>query len=66
MFTFKEKLSDKLVDKICPIGERALKMCATDEDKILEILDAGARKANNRAGVTLAKMKEQVGILRRA
>jgi len=65
MFSFKEKLSNKLIDKICPIGERALKMCATEEDRLLEILDIGARKANNRAETTLTRMKEQVGILRR-
>ena len=27
MFKFKEKLSNKLIDKICPIGERALELC---------------------------------------
>jgi hypothetical protein len=49
MFAFKEKLSDKLIDKICPIGERAMKLCADDEDQLLEILDTGARKAHLRA-----------------
>jgi hypothetical protein len=43
MFAFKEKISDKLIDKICPIGERALKMCADEEDMLLEILDNGAK-----------------------
>ena len=27
MFQFKEKLSNKLVDKICPIGDKALDLC---------------------------------------
>jgi len=27
MFSFKEKLSNKIIDKICPIGERAQKLC---------------------------------------
>lgn len=49
MFSFKEKLASKLVDKICPIGEKAMKMCATEEDRLLEILDEGSRKANNKA-----------------
>lgn len=49
MFAFKEKLSDLIVDKICPIGEKALKMCETDEDVLLEILDDGARKAHAKA-----------------
>ena len=28
MFAFKEKLSNKLIDKVCPIGERAMDLCA--------------------------------------
>lgn len=32
MFAFKEKLTNKLIDKICPIGEKAMKLCAEDED----------------------------------
>lgn len=54
MFAFKEKLTDKLIDKLCPIGERALKMCEDEEDMLLDILDQGARKAHLRAEVTLA------------
>ena len=27
MFAFKEKLSAKLIDKICPIGDKALELC---------------------------------------
>eukprot|EP00356_Strombidium_inclinatum_P001267 CAMPEP_0170512420 /NCGR_PEP_ID=MMETSP0208-20121228/66839_1 /TAXON_ID=197538 /ORGANISM="Strombidium inclinatum, Strain S3" /LENGTH=99 /DNA_ID=CAMNT_0010796045 /DNA_START=500 /DNA_END=799 /DNA_ORIENTATION=+ len=27
MFSFKEKLTNKLIDKVCPIGERALDLC---------------------------------------
>lgn len=65
MFAFKEKLSNKLIDKVCPIGEKAMDMCATEEDKLLETIDDGARKANRVAERTLAKMKEQVGLLRR-
>lgn len=54
MFAFKEKLTDKLIDKICPIGEKALKMCETQEDQLLEILDLGAHKARVKAETTLA------------
>ena len=46
MFSFKEKLSNKLVDKICPIGDRARDLCMKDEDLLLEIVDNGAREAN--------------------
>lgn len=46
MFSFKEKVSDKLIDKICPIGEAAMNMCLKQEDKLLEILDLGAKRAD--------------------
>ena len=65
MFAFKEKLSNKLIDKVCPIGEKAMDMCANEEDKLLEIIDDGARKATKVADRTLAQMKRQVGLLRR-
>ena len=54
MFAFKEKLSNKLIDKVCPIGERALELCAKDEEMLLDIIDDGARKANRVAERTLA------------
>jgi len=57
MFAFKEKISDKIIDKICPIGERALAMCEKEEDKLLEILDHGAKTAAGKADQTLAAMK---------
>lgn len=65
MFAFKEKLTSKLIDKICPIGERALKMCADEEDRLLEILDDGAKAANKQAEATLMQFKSQMGILRK-
>jgi tryptophanyl-tRNA synthetase len=39
MFTFKEKLSNKVIDKICPIGERAMKLCEDEEDYLLDMVD---------------------------
>ena len=65
MFAFKEKISDKIIDKICPIGEKALQMCEKEQDKLLEILDLGAKRASVKADQTLAAMKSQVGLLRR-
>lgn len=53
MFAFKEKLSNKLIDKVCPIGERALELCEKDEDLLLQIVDDGARKASKHADRTL-------------
>lgn len=51
--------------RICPIGEKALKICQTQEDYLLEVLEKGAKEANLVAGANLAQMKEKVGILRR-
>ena len=45
MFAFKEKISDQLIDKLCPIGEKAMKLCSDEEDRLLEIIDQGAKKA---------------------
>jgi len=28
MASFKSKLSNKIIDRICPIGENAMKMCS--------------------------------------
>ena len=57
MFAFKEKLSNKLIDRVCPIGEKAMDLCQKDEGRLLEIIDDGARKANADAQKTLVKMK---------
>ena len=58
MFSFKEKLSDKLVDKICPIGDKTLDLCLKNEDMLLEIVDNGAKDANLVADRTLREMKK--------
>jgi len=46
MFAFKEKLSNKIIDRICPIGDRALEFSTKKEDMLLEIIDNGAKEAN--------------------
>jgi hypothetical protein len=45
MASFKTKLANKIIDKICPIGEKAMSLCANEEGRLLEILDEGARQA---------------------
>lgn len=65
MASFKNKLANKIIDKVCPIGEAALKMCAHEEDRLLEILDKGAIKAKETADKTLHGLKAKAGILRR-
>ena len=51
--------------RICPIGERALDLCAKQEDYLLEVLDKGAKQAQSQANETLHHMKEKANILRR-
>ena len=65
MFSFKEKVSNKLIDRVCPIGEKALNLCEKEEGLLLEIVDKGAEKANKVAEQTIKQMKEKVGLLRR-
>ena len=63
MFAFKEKLSDKLIDTICPIGERALDLCENKEDLLLEIVQDGSKKAAERAQATMSELKGMMGLL---
>lgn len=65
MFSFKEKLSNKLIDKICPIGDRTIDLCMNKEDMLMEILDKGAEVANKTAERTMSQLKKQVGIYQR-
>ena len=58
MFSFKEKLSNKLIDKICPIGDKTLDLCRNQEGMLLEIVDMGAKEANEVAERTLSQMKK--------
>ena len=53
MFSFKEKVSNKLIDRVCPIGEQALNLCEKEEDRLLEVIDSGANKANKVAEQTI-------------
>ena len=39
MFSFKEKLSNVIINKICPIGEKTLDLCDNHEDMLLDIID---------------------------
>ena len=65
MFSFKEKLSSTLIDKICPIGDKALELCSQHEDMLLDVLDQGAKVANQEAERTMLELKAKTYILRR-
>jgi hypothetical protein len=57
MFAFKEKMTNLLIDKVCPIGEQAMNLCVKEEDRLLDILDKGAKTAHTRAETTMVQMK---------
>ena len=42
MASFKTKLANKIIDRVCPIGDKAMTLCANQEDQLLDILDKGA------------------------
>jgi hypothetical protein len=42
-----------------------MKMCAHEEDRLLEILDQGAKTAHTQAEETLRQMKMLSGVLRK-
>ncbi len=65
MASFKNKLANKIIDKICPIGEKAMSLCANEEGRLLEILDKGSRQAQLSADLTMLELKKRAGILRR-
>ncbi|CAI2372394.1 unnamed protein product [Moneuplotes crassus] len=64
MFSFKMKLADGLIDKICPIGER-YQALLQEEDRLLEILEQGAKGANLKADKTLATIRKGLKMLPR-
>ena len=65
MASFKNKLANKVIDKVCPIGEKAMSLCANEEGRLLEILDKGSRQAQLAADLTMLELKKRAGILRR-
>ena len=65
MASFKNKLANKIIDKVCPIGEKAMSLCANEEGRLLEILDNGSRQAQLAADQTMVELKKRAGILRR-
>jgi len=65
MASFKTKLANKIIDRVCPIGDKAMTMCANHEDQLLDLLDQGAREATKAADLTLLEMKLKTGLLRK-
>lgn len=59
---FKEELADAIIAVMEPIQERYYELLKSD--KLDEILDEGAKKANAVANKTLSKMEKAVGLVR--
>lgn len=65
MKSLKEKIGNALVDRICPIGDKTRELLDKREDYLYDVIDKGAKKANDVAEGTLEQAKRQVGIIRR-
>ena len=62
-FSFlKDKLSDLIIEKICPIGKE-IKRLMNDKNHLISILKLGSEKANLVASRKLKKIYEKVGFL---
>ena len=59
--TFKSKLSESVVDKICPVGKE-IKKLLKDESYLNEVLAKGAKKADLIAKNNLKKIYEIIGL----
>ena len=59
--TFKGKLSESLIDKICPIGNEINKLLK-DKSYLTSILEKGSKKANLMAKINLKEIYDIVGL----
>ena len=59
--TFKSKLSESVVEKICPIGKE-IKKLLKDESYLGEILEKGAKRADSIAKDNLKEIYKIVGL----
>ena len=59
--TFKSKLSESVVEKICPIGKE-IKKLLKDENYLGEILAKGAKRADSIAKANLKEIYKIVGL----
>ena len=59
---FKNKLSEVLVDSVCPIGKK-IKELMSDKVYLQKVLIKGKEKASKKAEENLKKIREIVGLL---
>ena len=59
--TFKSKLSESLIEKICPIGENINKLLK-DKNYLNKVLEKGAKRANLIAKDNLKEIYEIIGL----
>jgi tryptophanyl-tRNA synthetase len=58
----KDELADAIANYFAPMRQTRQELLE-DPDKVAEILDAGAEKAGNVADITLAEVKEKIGLI---
>ena len=58
----KEKLTDLLINEICPVGKEIKKLMG-DKTHLLQILKKGSEKARIKAEENLNNIREKVGLL---
>ena len=59
--TFKSKLSESIIEKICPIGQEINKLLK-DKDYLYKILENGSKKANLIAKNNLKEIYDIIGL----
>ena len=59
--TFKSKLSESIIDKVCPIGKK-IKKLLQDENHLNSVLKKGAKKADLIAKNNLKEIYEIIGL----
>ena len=62
--TFKSKLSESMVEKICPIGDEMRKLLK-DESYLIDILKKGSKKADLIAKNNIKEIYDKVGLIKR-
>jgi len=58
----KKKLTDALVNEICPVGNEINKLLS-DKSHLLEILKKGSEKATIKAEENLKNIRDKVGLI---
>ena len=61
--TFKSKLSESIIEKICPIGNE-MKKLLKDKNYLKKVLEKGSKKANMIASINIKEIYDIIGLSR--